>query len=164
VVSPFENPIQFGFDIDSTAETHLQRAANLVGDRQESLAALQEAYQAAPDQLETLVAMFKLYFYQGETEKAESIVWEALKKSSRVGDFSTDWLSLDQASTNWSDPRGPGRHYLYSLKALAFIRLRQDDQEGAGEILKAMQTIDPDDLVGAAVIRDLLRGLEGEDG
>jgi tetratricopeptide (TPR) repeat protein len=164
VVSSFDNPIQFGFGIDATAETHLQRAANLVGDREESLAALHEAYQAAPDQVETLVAMFKLLFYQGETDRAESIVWEALEKSSHNGGFPSDWLSLNRQSTDWSDPRGPGRHYLYSLEALAFIRLRQDDLDGAGEILQTMLTIDPDDLVGAAVIRDLLKGLEEEDG
>jgi len=154
--------VVFGFGIDPAANLHLQRAAQVVHCREDSLAALQEAYRAAPDQVETLVALFKLLFYQGETAQAESLVMEALGKASAQGGFSGDWRELDRATTDWSDPRGPGRLYLYSLKALAFVRLRQDDCDSAAAILEAIGRIDPEDQVGANVIRDLLQGVEEE--
>jgi len=154
--------VVFGFGIDPAANLHLQRAAQVVHRREDSLAALQEAYRAAPDQVETLVALFKLLFYQGETARAESLVLEALGKAAAQGGFSDDWQVLEPSTTDWSDPRGAGRLYLYSLKALAFVRLRQDDGGSASAILDAIARIDPEDQVGASVIRDLLRGLEEE--
>jgi tetratricopeptide (TPR) repeat protein len=162
VLSPFGNSVQFGFGIAPEVDAHLQRAAHMISRREASLSALRDAYQAAPDQLETLIALFKLLFYQGETAKAESLVEEALVKAAEQGSFINDWTQLDHQTAAWSEPRGPGRLYLYSLKALAFIRLRQDDLESAREILVALQRIDPEDLVGANVIRDLLSGLEEE--
>lgn len=166
VLSPFGNSVQFGFGIAPHVDAHLQRAANLIDHREESLHALYDAYQAAPDQVETLIALFKLLFYQGETARAESLVEEALEKAAEQGGFANDWTRLDRQTAAWSEPRGPGRLYLYSLKALAFIRLRQDDLKSASDILDALERIDPDDLVGANVIRDLLSGLaeEGQDG
>jgi tetratricopeptide (TPR) repeat protein len=164
VLRPFGNPIQFGFGIAPEVDAHLARAAHLISRRDASLGALRDAYEAAPDQLETLVALFKLLFYQGETDEAESLVKETLRKAAEQGRFINDWTQLDQQSAPWREPRGPGRHYLYSLKALAFIRLRQDDLASARELLVAIGRIDPDDLVGADVLRDLLSGLEQESG
>ena len=162
-VHPFRrDEVQFGFGIAPEADAHLQRAAALVVTREASLQALNDAHHAAPDQVEVLVAMFKFHFYQGDTDKAEALVQEALSKASRQGGFDADWRRLAADSADWSDPRGAGRLYLYSLKALAFIRLRQDQAAEAGSILDAMRRLDPNDLVGADVIRDLLKGLEPE--
>lgn len=159
-LSPLGNPVQFGFGIAPEVDAHLQRAAYLVSRPKASLRALYDAYERSPDQVETLIALFKLHFYQGETAKAESLVEEALYKAAEQGGFSHDWTQLDCQSAPWSESRGPGRLYLYSLKAMAFIRLRQEDLESARAILTAMEHIDPQDLVGAGVIRDLLSGLE----
>jgi hypothetical protein len=162
-VHPFRrDEVQFGFGIAPEANAHLQRAAALVVTREASLQALNDAHQAAPDQVEVLVAMFKFHFYQGDTDKAEALVVEALDKASRQGGFDADWRMLSHGSADWSDPRGAGRLYLYSLKALAFIRLRQNAAEEAASILDAMRRLDPTDLVGADVIRDLLAGLQEE--
>lgn len=162
VLQPFGNSVQFGFGIAPGADAHLQRAAQLVSRREASLAALQDAYAEAPDQVETLIAMFKLLFYQGETEQAELLVQEALAKAAAQGGFPADWRQLQRESADWADLRSPGRLYLYSLKALAFVRLRQDDLTQAREILQAMRRIDPEDQVGADVLRDLLQGVEEE--
>jgi uncharacterized protein with von Willebrand factor type A (vWA) domain len=162
VMHSFGNPVQFGFGIAPEVDAHLQRAALLVSHREASLEALRDAYDKAPDQVETLIALFKLLFYQGETAKAQSLVQEVLIKAAEQGGFTHDWTQLDCQSAVWSEPRGPGRLYLYSLKALAFIRLRQDELALARDILSALQRIDPHDLVGATVIRDLLNGLDEE--
>jgi tetratricopeptide (TPR) repeat protein len=161
-VFAYDSPVQFGFGIAPGADAHLQRAAQQVSNRQGALAALQDAYAEAPDQVETLVALFKLLFYQGETARAETWVLEALEKASRQGGFPSDWRELQPGSCDWEDPRGPGRLYLYSLKALAFIRLRQNNLDQTRIILQTMDRIDPLDQVGANVIRDLLHGVEEE--
>jgi tetratricopeptide (TPR) repeat protein len=151
--------VHFGFDLKPEVDAHLQRAASLVASREQSLQALKDAEKAAPDQLEVLVALFKFYFYQGETETAEKLVFRALKAASEQGQFSQDWTCLTPQSTDWEDPRAPGRIYLYSLKALAFIRLRQDRIGEAEAILSTLAQLDPSDQVGADVIRDMLNGI-----
>lgn len=160
-VSPLiDEQVHFGFNLNQEVNAHLQRAAALVGSRAQSIKHLYKALEVRPDQLETLVALYKILFYQGKTEQAEDLVFQALVKSATQGQFSHDWNSLDITSTDWEDPRGPGHFYLYSLKALAFIRLRQEMLRDARQILQALQRIDPEDKIGANVIRDLLAGIE----
>jgi hypothetical protein len=50
------------------------------------------------------------------------------------------------------------RFYHFSLKALAFIRLRRGDAEESLALLAKLAEIDPNDQVGAEVIRALHRG------
>ena len=156
------NAVHFGFGIAPEADAHLQQAAALVSTREASLQALNAAHRVAPDQVEVLVAMFKFHFYQGDTDTAEALVREALEKASRQGGFTREWRRLEAESADWSDPRGPGRLFLYCLKALAFIRLRQSATVEAASILDTMRRLDPTDQVGADVIRDLLDGVEGD--
>lgn len=158
-IPPVKDNVRFGFDICPQVNAHLQTAAVKVSLLKQSLTALKKALNKCPDQLETLVAMYKLYFFQGDLDKAEEIVFQTLVKASLKGGFSNDWRELGIASTDWIDPRGPGRIFLYSLKALAFIRLRQDMRRDARKILFNLKRLDPHDHVGANVIRDLLDGL-----
>lgn len=156
--------VQFGFDLSPEVNEQLQRAASAVTSREESLKALSHARTLAPDQLEVLIALYKFYFYQGETDKAEDVVNQTLIKSSRAGGFYHDWRVLSEHSADWHDPRGPGRVFLYTLKALAFIRLRKNDLDSAEEILDVLNRVDPTDKVGAEVIRAILQGMrEDED-
>ncbi|MCG8023558.1 MAG: hypothetical protein JAZ02_06200 [Candidatus Thiodiazotropha endolucinida] len=157
-----QDEIHFGFDLPVETNRHLQRAASLVSSREGVLQALSAAQASAPDQLEVLIARYKFHFYQGDTDKAQDLVSQTLIKSALQGGFSHEWESLLPKSADWSDPRGPERVFLYSLKALAFIRLRQEDFADAASILDAVKRLDPEDQVGADVIRDLLRGLQEE--
>jgi hypothetical protein len=107
-----------------------------------------------------LIALYKLYFYRGFTDAAEQVVLEALSTAADSGGFDPDWNSLSPAGADWEAGEGPARVYLYSLKALSFIRLRQQDGGGAAEILAALHRLDPDDQVGAGVISELAQALE----
>lgn len=151
--------VHFGFDLEPEVDAHLQQAAERVGRREDSLAALNRALRAAPDRLEVLIALYKFHFYRGELGKARDFVFQALIKASHQGGFSHHWQELTPDSAAWSDPRGPARQFLYSLKALAFIRLRENDTSDAAAILAALERLDPNDQVGADVIRDLLAGM-----
>lgn len=155
--------VHFGFGLPPEINAHLQEAAARISTREQSLASLNVARKAAPDQLEVLLALYKFHFYQGDIEKARDYVYQGLIKASRQGGFSYDWESLTPESANWQAPRGPARFFLYSLKALAFIRLRENAPSEAQEILDTLARLDPEDQVGAGVIRDLASGMSDDD-
>jgi len=52
----------------------------------------------------------------------------------------------------------PQHFYLFSMKALAFIRLRQLRDADAALILAKLREIDPDDSVGSSVIESYAAG------
>ncbi len=157
------NEVLFGFNLPPDVNMHLQRAASRVSSRADAQQALDEALECAPDQLEVLMALCKFHFYQGHLELAHDLAHQSIVKAALQGGFSHHWQQLDEHSTDWRDPRSPGRAFLYSLKALAFIYLRQEHLIAAQEVLEALYRLDPHDQVGAEVIRDLLRGLQDED-
>ena len=149
----------FGFDIPPEANAYLQQAAAEVASSEVAQQSLENARHSAPDNLQVLVALYKFHFYRGDIHKAMDYVFQTLVKSSRQGQFSHDWKTLSADSADWKDPCGPARVFLYSLKALAFIRLRQNDPDDAQSILDVLERLDPSDQVGAGVIRDLLNGI-----
>ncbi len=141
-------------DLDVNGLHH--RSATSSGSRRDVLRHLNRALKASPDQLETLVALYRFHFYRGQLDDAEDVVFQTLVKASSLGHFSNDWNQLDADSSDWRNPRGPGRVYLHGLKALAFIRIRQNMHLDAGKILRALRRLDPDDSVGSDELRDLL--------
>ena len=88
------------------------------------------------------------------------MVLETLRSAAQAGGFAPDWQSLGQGSADWRASEGPARVFLYSLKALCFIRLRQNDGHGVAQLFAALRRLDPDDQVGAGVLKDLADGLE----
>lgn len=155
-----KDKVQFGFGLPQEVNEQLQKAASNIAYRPDTLKALCVAKTLAPKQLEVLVALYKFHFYEGELEKAEEFVFQALIKAAQEGGFKYDLDSLNEESTDWNAVRGPARTFLYSLKALAFIRLRQNDTKNAEIILDNLQRLDPQDQVGADVIRDLFYALK----
>ena len=157
---PIEERVCFGRGIPRAVNALLQRAAASTRDFVAAERALLEARTLAPWQLEVLVALYKLYFYNGRIGQAEQVVTETLYRAAHSGGFTPDWRRLDRNSTDWRRPSGPARAYLYSLKALSFIRLRCHDRSGADELLATLRRLDPHDQVGAGVIGELAAALE----
>jgi len=155
-----EECVRFGRAIPAAVNALLQQAAANAGDFAASERALLRARALAPKQLEVFIALYKLYFYRGFTGKAEQVVLEALYSAADSGGFDPDWRSLAVDSADWQACEGPARVYLYTLKALCFIRLRQNDSYGAADLFATLRRLDPDDHVGAGVLRDLADGLE----
>jgi hypothetical protein len=155
-----EERVSFGRAIPVAVNALLQQAAANAHDFDASERVLLQARALAPTQLEVFIALYKLYFYRGFTERAEQVVLEALHSAAHSGGFDADWRSLVAGSADWRASEGPARVYLYSLKALCFIRLRQRDSHGAAELFAALHRLDPDDQVGTGVLRDLADGLE----
>jgi hypothetical protein len=113
------------------------------------------AQALAPDCLPVYFAMYKFYFYKLMLPQAEEVALQALDLAARQGGFSPDWPRLDACSTDWQRVDAPQHFYLFTLKALAFIRLRRGQAEDSQAILAKLQELDPLDTVGASVIRDL---------
>ncbi len=110
--------------------------------------------------LQTYFALYKFYFFQKRLIDAERIVIAALEESARQGRFPSDYRRLVLDRQKWNLYANEiTLFYLYSLKALAFIKLRRGDDISAQLVLSHLQQLDPKDLSGASVIMDLAAGV-----
>lgn len=106
--------------------------------------------------LQTYFALYKFYFFQKRLVDAERIVIAGLEESARQGGFPSDYRRLANNRQKWDLYANEiTLFYLYTLKALAFIKLRQGHTINAQLVLSHLQQLDPDDLSGASVIMDL---------
>ena len=120
-----------------------------------------QARQLDPSCLQTYFALYKFYFYQGRLQEAEREVLAGLEQAALQGNFPADFRQLARQAAEW-DMYGSETtlFYLYTLKALAFIKLRQDLADEARAILAAVEVLDPEDKSGASVIMQLSAALE----
>jgi len=110
--------------------------------------------------LQTYFALYKFYFFQKRLVDAERIVIAGLEEAARQGHFPSDYRRLVLDRQKWDLYANEITFfYLYTLKALAFIKLRQGDQITAQLVLSHLQQLDPKDLSGASVIMDLATGV-----
>ena len=110
--------------------------------------------------LQTYFALYKFYFYQKRLVDAERIVLAGLEESAQQGGFPNDYRQLAGNLKQWNLYANEcSLFYLYTLKALAFIRLRLGLTLEAQLILSTLQQLDPKDLSGASVIMDLAAGV-----
>jgi hypothetical protein len=109
--------------------------------------------------LQTYFALYKFYFFQKRLVDAERIVLAGLEESAKQGGFPNDYQQLAGNLQQWNLYANEcSLFYLYTLKALAFIRLRLGLTLDAQLILSTLQQLDPKDLSGASVIMDLAAG------
>lgn len=151
----------FGSEASPTVKALLRQAADAQHDVNRAESLLWTAQVLDPDCLATCFALYKFYFYKGRLADAERAARLALRTAARRGGFEENWTLLDADSTNWHDTLGPAHFYLFSLKALAFIRLRMGFPIETTAILDKLAEIDPADRVGATVIRDVAAGAAG---
>ena len=110
--------------------------------------------------LQTYFALYKFYFFQKRLVDAERIVLAGLEESAKQGGFPNDYRRLVQNLQKWNlYANETTLFYLYTLKALAFIKLRLGFTEDAQLVLAHLQQLDPEDLSGASVIMDLAAGV-----
>ncbi len=154
----------FSPDIPPSVNTLLQAA--VIATRNNAVQAEKfflQAYQLDRQCLQTYFALYKFYFYQARLMEAEYFVLEGLKEAARQGGFPEDYRLLYRDKARWNmyiDQTS--LFYLYSLKALAFIKLRQGQAVPAQIILAIIKDLDPEDRSGASVIMDLASALKEE--
>ena len=137
---------------------------NAYADTQLAETLLWQAQKLAPEVLPVYFSLYKFYFYKGNLEQAELSARMALLAAAMQGGFNADWRSLQIDSADWQDYEAPSHFYLFSLKALAFIRLRRGDAMESSAILEKLMEIDPADSVGASVVRSIYQGANCQNG
>jgi len=137
----------------------LDEAMSAYADTARAETLLKQAQSEAPDALPVHFSLYKFYFYKGRLEDAERSARLALETAARQGGFPSDFRKLTAETVDWSRHDGPQHFYLFSLKALAFIRLRQGDKEGCELILEKLGELDKADTVGGSVIGSIAAGL-----
>jgi tetratricopeptide (TPR) repeat protein len=150
--------ILFGGETSPAIASLLERAMVCYADTQLAETLLWQAQDQAPEALPVYFSLYKFYFYKGDLKQAERAARMALLAAAMRGGFDADWRILQQNSTDWQDYAAPAHFYLFSLKALAFIRLRRQDVAEASAILAKLAELDPRDSVGASVIRTIMEG------
>lgn len=150
------DPINFG-DIPAPIDALLQQgvAAYRV-DHARADALFRQALAAAPAELPVYFCLYKIHTYQGRLEAAQAAAEAGLREAARQAGWEADWR---QWATADGLPDGPGRFALYTLKALAFIHLRQGWREEAEAKLAALRLLDPSGAVGWTVVAALAQGL-----
>ena len=122
---------------------------------------LAQALAIAPDCLPLHYARYKFHSSHGQYALAEAAARAALAEAARQAGLPPDWRALAHGvdpAIDWADVQGAAHFYLFTLKALAYLRLRRGDLAEAGAVLDTLARLDPDDGVGAAVTRSLLQG------
>ncbi len=134
----------------------LRDAAAMYAETDKAEPLLWQAQGLAPECLAVYFALYKFYFYKGRLEDAERVTRLGLETAAHLGGIDADWSRLSLASgTDWQRHDSPQHFYLFTLKALAFIRLRQGERAESLAILDKLAELDPSDSVGASVIRAL---------
>jgi tetratricopeptide (TPR) repeat protein len=153
---PDPDAINFG-DLPEAINALLQAGVGAYRrDRARADSLFREALAADPAQLPTYFCLYKIHTYQGNLDAALAAAEAGLREAAAQAGWPADWRAWRPESTI---PDGPGRFALYTLKALAFIRLRQNDRAGAAEILDALSRLDPMGVVGWPVVADLSQGV-----
>lgn len=157
----FEERVLFSPNLPAAVNLLLQKAV-AASHAEKPLAEnlFKQAQQLDPSCLQTYFALYKFYFYQGRLQEAEREVLAALTEAAGQVGFPSDYRQLVSERAQWDLYASEiSLFYLYSLKALAFIKLRLEQETESREILSHMQTLDPEDRCGASVIMSLADAL-----
>lgn len=145
--------------LPARASVLLDEAMSVYADTARAETLLKQAHSEAPEALPVYFSLYKFYFYKGRLADAEQAARMALETAARQGGFPSDFRLLAADTVDWSGHDGPAHFYLFSLKALAFIRLRQGDKEGCELMLEKLRELDKADTVGGSVIGSIAAGL-----
>ena len=115
------------------------------------------ALAAAPRELPVYFCLYKIHTYQGNLEEAQAVAELGLKEAADQAGWDPDWRRWRHKTQM---PEEPGRFALYTLKALAFIHLKQNKKDQAVEMLEILRQLDPSGMVGWQVIAALAEGLD----
>jgi len=158
VVNLFAEPAAINFgDLPEAINALLQQGvAAYRHDRSRADSLFRQALAAAPTELPTYFCLYKIHTYQGNLQEAQAAAESGLREAARQAGWPSDW---QEWRTEGLPADGAARFALYTLKALAFIHLRQDDRDGAERILAALRKLDPAGDVGWPVVAALAEGI-----
>lgn len=112
---------------------------------------LLEALRQAPESLNVLVAAYRYYYYQHRLDDALGIARRALAVTAGRLDIPLDWQSLTSGHLRQGGPAKMAllRFHLLSLKAQAYLLLRQGGRDEGRAILAKLLELDSHNRLGA---------------
>lgn len=161
-ISEFEERVLFSPQVP-TAVNHLLQQAVAANHR--DYAQAEQLFKLAKESdrscLQTYFALYKFYFHHKRLHDAEREIMAGLEEAARQGGFPSDFRRLARQPFKWDLYANEiSLYYLYTLKALAFVKLRKQQDAEAQVILTLLQDLDPEDRCGASVIRSLAEAVE----
>ncbi|MEJ2409193.1 MAG: hypothetical protein P8Y58_00110 [Novosphingobium sp.] len=154
---PFEG-INFG-SVPEEVDELLQ--AGVLAHRQDKDAAdalFRQALELDPSALPTYFCLYKIHTYSGRLDQAQAMAEAGLAEAAQQAGWAGDWRLWLPRIPARTGPADPGRFALYTLKALAFIALRDDRPADALAMLDALRKLDPQGAVGWPVVAELAEG------
>jgi tetratricopeptide (TPR) repeat protein len=154
-VAHFDERVLFGRSILPATNSRLQYAvAARHRDNSEAENVLWEARAEDPTCLPVYFALYKFYANSKKLDRAERAARLAIAESARQVGISANWERVAHNTLGLHDTEA-GLFYLYSLKALSFIKLRRGHLQEASDILQHLARLDPNDLSGGSVVMGL---------
>lgn len=150
-VAYLDEPVLFGTSVLPATNSRLQYAvAARHHDNSEAENVLWEARAEDPTCLPVYFALYKFYANSKKLDRAERAARLALAESARQAGVPADWEKLEPRHRLYDSEAG--LFYLFSLKALGFIRLRRGRLQEAAAVLRHLVRLDPDDRSGGSVV------------
>jgi hypothetical protein len=147
----------FGGDVPPQVKHLVEEARHAAPER--ALALLWTAQVCAPECPSLYYLLYKFHARHADFEQAELAALKGLEVAAEQAHLPDDWRGVTADMAHFGEP-GPARFWLFTLKALAFIRLRQQDLAAAKLYLQKVQELDPEGGTGAGVIEALIKGSE----
>ncbi len=122
-------------------------------DRAAAEALFWQAHALDHTALPPYLCLYKVLAYQYKMAQARTMAEAGLAEAARQAGWSTDWRLWSHGA---ADHAGPERFALYTLKALAFIALRDRRVEDAQAMLEVLGRLDPQGSVGWPVVATML--------
>jgi hypothetical protein len=119
------------------------------------VAALWTAALSSPRSLAVYYLLYKLHARHGELAQARQAAEKGIAAAAAEAGLDTQWSAVRPGDADFTAP-GPARFWLFTLKALAFITLRQGERDTSAGIVARLRELDPHDHVGFGVIQTLL--------
>jgi hypothetical protein len=139
---------------------HLVEEARNAATPERALALLWTAQVCAPDCPSLYYLLYKFHARHADFEQAELAALKGLDVAADQAHLPDDWRVVTPDMADFQSP-GPARFWVFTLKALAFIRLRRKDPDSARAYLDKVNELDPVGGTGAGVIEALLKGSQG---
>lgn len=153
-------PMVFGVAVDPDTSRRLQHA--VMTRRRSRCEAERLLWEARAEDPACLPIYFALYNFYANARRLSDAVRAsrlAIVEAARQGGFPSDWEKLNLGPSGGQQvdlyASEAGLYYLLSLKALAYIKLRQKQTAAATAILKHLMRLDREDRSGGSVIRAL---------
>lgn len=120
---------------------------------QRALALLAQARAAAPSHPAPLIALYRFYFYGHQLAQARAVGEDALAiaRTALGPNFGDTAPDVEDTRSN-----AGVRFYLFTLKGLAYLNMRLDDMDEARLMLGELRRLDPQDMVGGALLFHVL--------